>query len=1256
MRKNKFKKYIFLLIIPLLFITGISSWIILNNTVFAPSYNPNSTSILFQAFDGQSGTYTKDNQGPISSNDKIKNENVTFSYRKAESNDFYTEGLPINAGTYDILIKDNSKYYVDEVVRYTINKATPICDVTPELSEIYEGEIPTIVNKSLLVFTGINSEEVDGNLSIDPNINYPENSTNTSEKVTVNVNFTSSNPNYSDAVIYGTVDMPAIAYIIGSPNIYYGAIHKAINSAVSGNIVTVIPPKLANYHDTNNAVEPDKVEYKIFDNCTIKENVAFVVPTDSTTLSSITNTTTLETYINSLKSGDRNYGDVKTYGKLADEKLYKRVNIIINENIVVDNSGTLVISGYLSGGTSSAGLISHTSHSYSTITLSKNSKIVQNNSNAVIHCYGYIKETYEDNSSLLNIENGKLYIPFVVFDYRGFSVSWAMTGGAIKTERCAPFNQFNFINVSCKTKLNYYSQTIGVVTLRVIYDSQEVDELFNKLVPIVGNDSSYFIQQTDTQNSYVEYKYSEANQKSKISLYGGNKTNKFELSLEVSRITIDLSTVNSYFPISYRMDINLHKSSGQDSANFDLTTQRFKLLPGSSFTVNNGANVSASEISVYSAFYDGAVGNGEYSSYSAGIAYPLKQGATLKVFDGSKLNVTSIAGTVYGNSSSFSYTNNTITTKEPWNIVSSGSINPPWTIGEYLEIREQLSIQSIDKYSKNKLYVGVNTFTKYNSLVPKFNLIINDSTITESITGYQNVIHLDSINNYRFELLENIYKAYNYSTYYKKNSIIQYNEKNSILCAVNSTESISSNNNGINEFDVQDITISCNTPLVGGKIPLYVGTTIQLEAEVNDINKAYDKTITWSSEDTSIATVDNKGNVTGKAIGKTNIKVLCDGVYGIFEIEVLEEVEIIDIESIVIKDNNGNRSDTVKGQSDFGGDTKSDYHGKYGNNKDIVFSIEITPSDAVYSSITWTFSGTGATRQYLSDPNKASETVTGVESVTVHTLSDTGASDDRATLKCTVVGLNKTNVVSATFIINHQADKCVAAGTSISLADGTQKNVEDLVVGDMVLVYNHEEGKFDISPVMVNAHSEMEWNLYEVIHLNFDNGTTLKIINEHTLFDTTLNKYVILNRNNITNYLNHSFYGSKVIDGNHIRNDIKLISYSVVEEYTGIYNPLTYFHMNCFTNGLLSMPGEIENLINIFEYDYDLKYNEEYFNDQVDKYGLFTYEEVSEYVTKEIFDALPLSYCKIAIGKGMTTWEEIYNLISMYDSDINDFS
>lgn len=81
------------------------------------------------------------------------------------------------------------------------------------------------------------------------------------------------------------------------------------------------------------------------------------------------------------------------------------------------------------------------------------------------------------------------------------------------------------------------------------------------------------------------------------------------------------------------------------------------------------------------------------------------------------------------------------------------------------------------------------------------------------------------------------------------------------------------------------------------------------------------------------------------------------------------------------------------------------------------------------------------------------------------------------------------------------------------------------------------------------------------------------------------------------------------------------------------------------------MPGGIDGLFNIFEVDSEtLTYNTEAMNADIEEYGLFTYEEFYEMypVSEEVFDAFNGEYLKVAIGKGLITYERIGELIERY--------
>lgn len=104
-------------------------------------------------------------------------------------------------------------------------------------------------------------------------------------------------------------DVP-VAYIVGKEDIKYTKVERALEVAKSGDIVCLIPPQKPNYHPTNNTVVPDKVTYTITKDCTIKEGVTLVIPTDKNTFSTVNNASSLNSYITSMKEDDRSRGEI----------------------------------------------------------------------------------------------------------------------------------------------------------------------------------------------------------------------------------------------------------------------------------------------------------------------------------------------------------------------------------------------------------------------------------------------------------------------------------------------------------------------------------------------------------------------------------------------------------------------------------------------------------------------------------------------------------------------------------------------------------------------------------------------------------------------------------------------------------------------------------------------------------------------------------------------------------------------------------
>ena len=78
------------------------------------------------------------------------------------------------------------------------------------------------------------------------------------------------------------------------------------------------------------------------------------------------------------------------------------------------------------------------------------------------------------------------------------------------------------------------------------------------------------------------------------------------------------------------------------------------------------------------------------------------------------------------------------------------------------------------------------------------------------------------------------------------------------------------------------------------------------------------------------------------------------------------------------------------------------------------------------------------------------------------------------------------------------------------------------------------------------------------------------------------------------------------------------------------------------------MPGGIEGMFNFFDFDPSLRYNQEKRNTDIQTYGLFEYEVLSDLISEEEFNQYPAQYLNVSIGKGMMTEEWLEYLISRY--------
>lgn len=225
---------------------------------------------------------------------------------------------------------------------------------------------------------------------------------------------------------------------------------------------------------------------------------------------------------------------------------------------------------------------------------------------------------------------------------------------------------------------------------------------------------------------------------------------------------------------------------------------------------------------------------------------------------------------------------------------------------------------------------------------------------------------------------------------------------------------------------------------------------------------------------------------------------------------------------------------------------------------------------------------------------------------------------------------------------------CIAEGTLVTLSNGEKIKVENLQGNETLLVWNFETGSYDEAKIAYIVNHNNQKLARKVTTLYFSDGSNIEIIGEHGFYDLDLNKWIYIN-NDVEKYLNHRFmkYGSD--------NKLEIVTLLKTKtniQTTGVYEVVTYNHLNVFTNDLLSVSGYTGGLLNIFEIDKNtMAYNQVQKEQDIAKYGLFTYQDFSSLIQEEVFELYNAKYLKVALGKNHVTWEDIYYLIEVFENN-----
>ncbi len=142
--------------------------------------------------------------------------------------------------------------------------------------------------------------------------------------------------------------------------------------------------------------------------------------------------------------------------------------------------------------------------------------------------------------------------------------------------------------------------------------------------------------------------------------------------------------------------------------------------------------------------------------------------------------------------------------------------------------------------------------------------------------------------------------------------------------------------------------------------------------------------------------------------------------------------------------------------------------------------------------------------------------------------------------------------------VSFETEQCLVVGTKILLSDRSYKNIEDIEYSDELMVWNFDEGKFDVSKPLWIKKPQMT-NKYNL--LKFSDGSELKTIVQHRIFNKEKGEFTYP-------MTDETPIGS--ISFNSFGKEITLISKEVIYEEVEYYNIITDYHINLFANDILT--------------------------------------------------------------------------------------
>jgi hypothetical protein len=157
-------------------------------------------------------------------------------------------------------------------------------------------------------------------------------------------------------------------------------------------------------------------------------------------------------------------------------------------------------------------------------------------------------------------------------------------------------------------------------------------------------------------------------------------------------------------------------------------------------------------------------------------------------------------------------------------------------------------------------------------------------------------------------------------------------------------------------------------------------------------------------------------------------------------------------------------------------------------------------------------------------------------------------------------------IISGSEIVVHNAP-CFIAGTKIMMEDGSEKNIEDVVIGDKIISYNFNENINELD-IVDDVTSR---KVFKTVKYIFDDETELEATLDHPIY--VKGKSWSSYDNNLSNQMYDIGGVSKIEIGDYVKtsNDFKKIkSITEIDEWVTVYNlSKIKYNQNFFANNVL---------------------------------------------------------------------------------------